>query len=74
MNESIIAAQTEYIMALNVSYYRWSKNLDHMRETERLLRRNLETDLLRMGCNEHIIPAMINDANDMALLERNAID
>lgn len=71
---SMIEIQDEYVEAVNAGFRRWShrKYQGHFDRIRRGAWHRAEKALSRIGYNASQIGQIIKDADDMAILERNA--
>ena len=72
--KTLIEIQQEYIDTLNAGIARWSHRKDggHASRISRGARHAAEKNLRKLGYPEQQIPQLIQDARDMAALERLA--
>ena len=70
--KTLIGIQEEYIETLNAGIARWSHRKDggHASRISRGARHAAEKSLRKLGYTDQQIPQLIQDARDMATLER----
>ena len=73
--KTLIEIQEQYVETLNAGIVRWSHRKDggHTSRISRGARHTAEKSLRKLGFTEQQIPQLIQDARDMAALERNAL-
>lgn len=71
--QTLIGIQEEYIETVNLGMARWSHRKDggHASRISRGARHTAEKGLRKLGYTDQQIPQLIQDARDMATLERN---
>jgi hypothetical protein len=74
MANTLIGIQEQYIETLNAGLARWAHRKDggHSSRISRGARHAAEKQLRKLGFTDQEIPQLIQDARDMAALERNA--
>ena len=72
--KTLIQIQEEYIETINLGMQRWSHRKDggHMSRISRGARHTAEKELRKLGYPEKQIAQILQDARDMAALERIA--